>query len=40
MDSTISMIRKRLGATLKALHSKGLVRKDGHIGAHIGWRLR
>ena len=38
-DSTVSMLRKRIGATLKALHNKGLVRKDGHVGAHIGWRL-
>ncbi len=37
--STASLIRKRIGATLKALHGKGLVRQDGHVGAHIGWRL-
>jgi hypothetical protein len=38
-DSTVSMLRKRIGATLKALHDKGTVRQDGYLGAHIGWRL-
>ena len=38
-ESTVSMLRKRIGATLKALHTKGLVRQDGFVGAHIGWRL-
>lgn len=38
-DSTVSMLRKRIGATLKALHHKGLVRKDGHIEGRIGWRI-
>lgn len=38
-DSTVSMLRKRLGATLKALHNKGLVRQDGHVAGLIGWRL-
>lgn len=37
--STVSMLRKRLGATLKALHNKGLVRQDGHAEGLIGWRL-
>jgi hypothetical protein len=37
--STVSMIRKRIGATLKALHHKGLVRQEGHVGGHIGWRI-
>ena len=38
-DSTVSLIRKRIGATLKALHAKGMIRQDGFVGAHIGWRL-
>lgn len=38
-DSTVSMLRKRLGATLKALHHKGLVRQDGHVEGRIGWWL-
>jgi hypothetical protein len=38
-DSTVSMLRKRIGATLKALHGNGLVRQDGHIGGLIGWRI-
>ncbi len=38
-DSTVSLLRKRIGATLKALHNKGLVRQCGYVGAHIGWRL-
>lgn len=38
-DSTVSMLRKRIGATLKALHNKGLVRQDGHVHGLIGWRL-
>lgn len=38
-DSTVSMMRKRLGATLKALHGKGMVRQCGYVGAHIGWTL-
>ncbi len=38
-DSTVSMLRKRIGATLKALHNKGLVRQDGHVDGLIGWRL-
>lgn len=37
--STVSMIRKRLGATLKALHNKGRVRQEGHVEGLIGWRL-
>jgi len=37
--STVSMLRKRLGATLIALRAKGLVRQDGHTGGLIGWRL-
>lgn len=38
-DSTVSIMRKRIGATLKALHGKGLVRQDGHVLGLIGWRL-
>ncbi len=37
--STVSMLRKRIGATLAARHRKRLVRQDGYVGAHIGWRL-
>jgi hypothetical protein len=36
--STVSMIRKRIGATLKALHHKGIVRQDSHVEGLIGWR--
>ncbi len=38
-DSTISMLRKRIGATLKALEHKGAVRQEGHVEGRIGWRL-
>ena len=38
-DSTVSMLRKRLGATLKALHNAGRVRQDGHVDGLIGWRV-
>jgi hypothetical protein len=38
-DSTVSMLRKRIRATLKALHGKGMVRQVGYVGAHIGWRI-
>lgn len=38
-DPTPSPIRKRIGATLKALHNQGRVRQEGYVGAHIGWRL-
>lgn len=38
-DSTVSMLRKRLGATLKALHNKGLVQQVGHVGGLVGWAL-
>jgi hypothetical protein len=34
----VSTQRKRLGATLLALHHKGLVRQDGHVAGLIGWR--
>jgi hypothetical protein len=35
--SPVSMLRKRIGATLKALHHKGLVRQDRHVEGLIGW---
>ena len=38
-DSTLSMMRKRIGATLKVLHHKGAVRQDGHVDGRIGWRV-
>lgn len=38
-DSTVSMLRKRLGATLKALHNKGLVHQEWHVEGRIGWWL-
>jgi hypothetical protein len=38
-DSTVSLLRKRIGATLKALHNKGMVRQEGHQAGLIGWRL-
>ena len=38
-DSTVSMLRKRIGATLKSLHNQGRVRQDGHVEGLIGWRL-
>ncbi|THD74362.1 MAG: hypothetical protein E7812_18745 [Phenylobacterium sp.] len=37
--STVSLVRKRIGATLKALHHKGTVRQDGHAEGLIRWRL-
>jgi hypothetical protein len=38
-DSTVTILRKRIGATLKALHNRGMVRQEGHVGGLIGWRL-
>ncbi len=38
-DSTTSMLRKRIGATLTALKGKGLAVQVGHVGGHIAWRL-
>jgi hypothetical protein len=38
-DSTVSMLRKRIGATLKALEHKGAVRQEGHVEGRIGWRM-
>ena len=37
--STVSMLPKRLGATLIPLRAKGLVVQDGYTGGLIGWRL-
>lgn len=37
--STVSLMRKRIGATLKALHHKGLVAQDGHVEGLVGWRV-
>ena len=37
-DSTLSMMRKRIGATLKALHHEGAVRQEGYVEGRIGWR--
>ena len=37
--STVSLMRKRIGATLKALHHKGLVAQDGHVEGLVGWRI-
>ncbi len=39
-DSTVSMLRKRIGATLKALEGKGLVVQSSHVEGLIGWRLK
>ena len=36
-DSTVSMLRKRIGATLKALHGKGLVVQAGYVEGLIKW---
>ena len=38
-DSTVSMLRKRIGATLKSLYNKRLVEQAGHVGGLIGWAL-
>jgi diphthamide synthase subunit DPH2 len=38
-DSTMVVLTKRIGATLRALQKKGLVVQAGYIGALIGWRL-
>ncbi len=37
--STVSMLRKRMGATLKVLHNKGVVQQSGYIDGWIGWCL-
>jgi hypothetical protein len=38
-DATVSMLRKRIGATLTALMHKGLAVQAGHVGGLVGWRL-
>jgi hypothetical protein len=38
-ESTVSVLRKRIGATLIALRNKGLVEHAGHTGGLIAWRL-
>ena len=38
-DSTVSVMRKRIGATLNALHYKGAVRQEGLVEGRIGWWL-
>jgi hypothetical protein len=38
--STVSMLRKRIGATLVTLHSKGLVQQEDHVLGLIGWRIQ
>ena len=38
-DSTVSTLRKRIGATLKTLQHKGLVVRAGHVDGLLGWRL-
>ena len=37
-DSTVVMLTKRIGATLRALQAKGLVAQDGHVEGLVGWR--
>ena len=38
-DSTVSLLRKRIGATLKALQRKGLATQTGHVEGLMAWRL-
>jgi hypothetical protein len=38
-DGTLVIIRKRVGAALISLRTKGLVQDVGHVGEHKGWRL-
>jgi hypothetical protein len=38
--TTLVMLTKRMGATLKALHHKGLAMQDGHREGLICWRVR
>jgi hypothetical protein len=33
------MLRKRIGATHKALEHKGAVRQEGYVEGRIGWRI-
>ena len=37
--STVTLLRKRMGATLKGLQNRGFVQQSGRIGGWIGWRL-
>ena len=36
-EATVSMLRKRIGATLKVLENKGLVSQAGHVEGLIAW---
>ena len=36
-DSTVSLLRKRIGATLKTLERNGLAQQAGHVEGLIGW---
>ena len=38
-ESTMSMLRKRIGATLLVAHHHGLVRQNGFVDGLIGWEL-
>jgi hypothetical protein len=38
-DSTMSMLRKRVGATLTVAHNAGSVRQNGFVDGMIGWEL-
>ncbi len=38
-DSTLVLIRKRVGSCLIALRAAGHVQDVGHVGEHKGWRL-
>jgi hypothetical protein len=38
-ESTMVILRKRLGAVLKALEHKGLVEQGGHVGTGLGQGL-
>ena len=38
-DSTMSMLRKRIGATLTVAHNAGTVRQCGFVDGLIGWEL-
>lgn len=37
-DSTVVVITKRMGATLRALHAKGVVAQAEYVDGLIGWR--
>ncbi len=38
-DATVSMLRKRIGSTLKALHNQGAVRQATFVDGLIGWTI-